>query len=272
MEKAVVADSISETLFINIPIKAGEGSRANGILHDPFSEELMDRLDYDFARFSIGGIAAAGVVIRTQYFDEETLAFFNRNQGKELVVVHVGAGLDTRYLRIGGPALPAAFYELDLPDVMDLRERMLPPMENERIVRASMFDTEWMDALATEHPNAYFLFVMEGVAFYFSEEKIRKFFCNLADRFRGEVFCDLISTWTIRRFYKKKAMEDMGAGFTFGIDDVREIENWHPRIRHAKSVRLAKRHPKRWGFLAGRVLSRVPSIKNSSMLTTYELG
>ena len=36
MEKVRITDSISETLFINIPMKAGEHTRPDGILKDPF--------------------------------------------------------------------------------------------------------------------------------------------------------------------------------------------------------------------------------------------
>ena len=272
MEKVDLADHVSETLLINIPVKAKEHARADGILNDPFSVELVDKLDYDFSKFDSSPMAATGVVVRTQYFDEETLAFINRNKGRQLVIVHVGAGLDTRYLRIDGSNQPAVFYELDLPDVMGLREKTLPPAENQHIIKASMFDTQWMEDLAADHPDSYFLFVMEGVVFYFSEERIRNFFCDLADRFHGEIFCDLINVWTRERLRKNAVMKNMEAEFVFGIDDEKEIETWHPDIRHLKTTYLVKRHPGRWGFWVGRIMSNIPVIKKSSKLTTYKLG
>lgn len=42
------------------------------------------------------------------------------------MVVNIGCGLDTRYQRIKEKK-NAVFYELDLPEVMALRERLLPP-------------------------------------------------------------------------------------------------------------------------------------------------
>lgn len=129
MEKVAITDNISETLFINIPMKAKENNRSQGILKDPFSEELISRLDYDFSKFDSAKMSSIGVVVRIQYFDEETTAFINRNQDKDLVIVDVGAGLDTRYLRINGVDLPAVFYQLDRPEVMERGKRCCLPRE-----------------------------------------------------------------------------------------------------------------------------------------------
>lgn len=219
MEKATITNHISETLFTNISMKARENGQPGGVLKDPFSTELMDKLDYDFSKFEGARLSRVGVVVRAQYFDEETKAFIRDNRDKNLIIVHLGAGLDTRYLRIDGAGLPAVFYELDLPAVMDLREQVLPPSHNERIIKASMFETGWMDELAAQKPDAFFLFVMEGVAFYFPEEKIKKLFCDLADRSFGKIFCDLVNVWMIKNAKKHEVMKKMDAKFVFGMDD-----------------------------------------------------
>ena len=270
MEKATITNDVSKTLFINIAMKAYEHERADGILKDQFSPELMGKLDYDFSRFASTGMPGIGVVVRAQYLDEETTAFIKRN--KNLVVVHVGAGLDTRFLRINGADRPAVFYELDLPEVMDLREKVLPPAGNERFIKSSMFETAWMDDLAAQHPDGCFLFVIEGVTFYFPEAKIRKLFSYLAERFCGEILCDLLSVWTSKNSKKQDAIKKMKAKFYFGIDDEKQTESWRPRIHHLKTTLLMKRHPARWGFLVGRIMANIPPFKNSSKLVTYGLG
>ena len=198
MEKVIVTDSISKTLFINIPAKAKENRLPAGILKDPFSEELITRLGYAFSKFDTPAMAAVGMVVRAQYFDAETLGFVRRNNDKDLVIVHVGAGLDTRFLRINGANQPAVFYELDLPDAITLREKVLPMADNEHGIKSSMLDTGWMDE--------------------------------------------------------------------------KQIETWTPGIKHVKTQYLMKRHPKRWRFMIGRIMSHIPAIKNSIKLVTYQLG
>ncbi len=272
MEQIHITDAISETLFINIPMKAAEHRRPDGVLNDPYSVELMEKLDYDFSKFDHASRSGVGVVVRASYFDEQTKDFLSRNNDREMVIVHVGAGLDTRFLRIDGAKHPATFYELDLPDVMDLREKVLPPAENENIIKASMLETEWMDDLKSKHPNAYFFFVIEGVIFYFPEKQVRQLFCNLADRFSGEILCDIISVWLSKRSKKNNILKDMKATFDFGINDERQIESWHPAIKHVKSVSTMRQHPKRFGFFIGQILSAIPLFKNSSKMVTYALN
>ncbi|WP_321529911.1 class I SAM-dependent methyltransferase [uncultured Desulfuromonas sp.] len=271
MEKVRITDSISETLFINIPMKAGEHARLDGILKDPFSAQLVKRLDYDFSRFASAPLSRIGVVVRARYFDEESMAFLNANKGKNLIVVHVGAGLDTRFLRIDGAGQPAVFYELDLPDVIDLREKVLPPLENEHLIRASMFETDWMDDLSARHPDGHFLFVIEGICMYFPEAKLRQFFRDLAQRFSGEILCDLLNVWMSKNSKKHDVLKKMEAEFAFGIDDEKRIEQWHPRLHYVKTALIMKQHPARWGFFISHFFANLPFIKKSSKMVTYRL-
>jgi methyltransferase (TIGR00027 family) len=272
MEKITIKGDVSETLFINIPMKAMESEHPKGILKDPHSVELMSQLDYDFSKFDSAKMSRIGVVVRTQYFDEEAEKFINRNRGANLVVVDVGVGLDTRYFRINGADQPVVFYELDLPEVMELREMVLPPSGNQRYIKSSMFETAWMDELAAKHPEALFLFLFEGVVMYFPEEKIRKMFSDLADRFYGEMICDLVNMWLCKNSKSHDALKKMEARFKFGINDETQIADWHPNIQHVKSTAPMKRHPQRWGFLVSRVLANIPFIKNTYKLATYRLG
>lgn len=267
-----IRDAVSETLLINIPMKAGESKRSDGILKDPFSVKLIESLDYDFSKFESAERSRKGVVIRARSFDDNTLEFIEQNKDRQLIIVHLGAGLDTRYLRINGKSSPAVFYELDLPEVIDLREKVLPEQENEFMIKASMFDTAWMDELIEKYPGGYFLFVMEGITFYFPEQKIKQLFCDLADRFSGEILCDLINVWLSRNSSKNDVMKNMEAEFVFGIDDELEIADWHSNIQHIKTEHLMKKYKKRWGFLIGQVLSHIPFLKNSSKIVMYRLG
>ena len=59
------------------------------------------------------------------------------------------------------------FYNLDLPEVIDLRQRILTEPVCVSLIKSSMFETTWMHELKEKHPNAQFLFVIEGVLMYF---------------------------------------------------------------------------------------------------------
>lgn len=52
-------------------------------------------------------------------------------------MVNVGCGLDTRYQRVGNDG-KAVFYELDLPEVIAIRRRLIPEPENDCYLSASV--------------------------------------------------------------------------------------------------------------------------------------
>lgn len=262
-----INNNISDTLFINIKMKALENELENGILKDEYSLKLYKELEYDFSKFPSHGLSRIGICVRARYFDDEVINFIKNNENP--VVVLVGAGLDTRYFRINGTNLNAVFYELDLDDVIKLRKVVLKD-EKVNYISSSMFETEWMDELETTHKNANFLFVVEGVLMYFDENLVREFFVNLASRFRGEILCDLLSIWASKNSSKHDIIKNMQAKFKFGIDNLSKIESWHQNIKYIKNISVMKAQPKRWGFFI-KILTLIPAFKNATRLVSFGL-
>lgn len=81
----------------------------------------------------------------------------------------VGCGLDARRQRLGRLAETAVFYELDIEEVIDVRRKLMPALENEQFIVSSTVETKWMDELVAKHPNGNFIFIIEGVLMYFGE-------------------------------------------------------------------------------------------------------
>ena len=49
--KPEIKDNIAETLFIPLLSRAHESHRKDAILKDPMACELVEKIDYDFAKF-----------------------------------------------------------------------------------------------------------------------------------------------------------------------------------------------------------------------------
>lgn len=98
------------------------------------------------------------------------------------VVVNVGCGLDTRFQRIGGGK--AVFYDMDLPEVIALRRELIPEQPGNAYIAASLLETGWMDDLLRRHPDAEFIFIVEGVLMYFYEKQVRSFLHARSKPFR----------------------------------------------------------------------------------------
>lgn len=182
-----INNTVSETLLIPLYMKYLAAQQPDPILYDETAMRLVPQLDYDFTKFDQAKGSIIGTAIRARYFDQCTADFICRHPNG--VVVILGCGLDGRCQRIGDVAQHSPFYQLDLPEVIALREHLLPPRSNETLLAASAFDTAWMDELRCQYPQSPFLFVIEGVLMYFPEATVRQLMVDLAQRFPKAKSC-----------------------------------------------------------------------------------
>jgi O-methyltransferase involved in polyketide biosynthesis len=67
-------------------------------------------------------------------------------------VVSLGAGLDTAMQRVGPPAT-VDWYSVDLPNVIVLRDEVLPASDRACSVAASLADDGWTDQIPSDRPT-----------------------------------------------------------------------------------------------------------------------
>ena len=167
------------------------------------------------------------------------------------------------------------FYQLDLEDVIQWRRAILPPQSNETLIAASAFDTEWMDELHARHPDAQFLFVIEGVLMYFSNEMVRTLFQNLAARFHGsEIAFDMCNSWTVKNSARHDAMKHVSARFESFCDNVREPEQWADNLHFISNRYIVGDFPAEWkriGFVSSLIMRLVRVIRESSRMLHYRI-
>jgi len=97
------------------------------------------------------------IVLRNRELDRHVQEFLARHE--DAVVVHIGCGLDARFERVDDGHVD--WSDLDLPEVIDLRRRLLGA-EGPRYhhLACSVLDTAWMDRVS-EHALRPFLFIAE---------------------------------------------------------------------------------------------------------------
>ena len=86
---------------------------------------------------------------RQQTIDNKIIRFLKENPQSN--VVFLGAGLETAYNRIGDTT--SNFYQVDLPNVIDLRKRVLGQADNETLISADMFTLDWIEEINTSLPT-----------------------------------------------------------------------------------------------------------------------
>ncbi|MBO2641172.1 class I SAM-dependent methyltransferase [Shewanella algae] len=264
-------DPIAQTLFIPLYMKSCQSKLKDAFFSDPWACALMEQFDYDFSSFDQSVLSSVGVAIRAGYFDRLTADIIAAAQS--CVVVNLGAGLDARFQRIQkliGNTMEdkAWFYNLDLPEVIALREQLLPADSCETCISASVFDGDWMDELNARHQSATFVFIAEGLLMYFDNCQVQQLLQELANRFPGcHILFDGISRWMRDNSDNHDSVKYAGAGFKLAFDSPREIEQWHGKLKVISVAHYADfKEWKRVGFFNYLLSKYIPKYFHSSFL------
>lgn len=230
---------VPETLLIPLYARAIETQRG-GICHDPLAVEIMQQLDYDFSKFADGHATALAIAIRTAILDEFTRAYIARYP--DAVIVNIAAGLDARFFRMDNGQI--RWYELDLPESIDMRRRFFEESDRYTSIARSALDFTWLDEIE-RRPHT--LFIIEGLLMYFDEGEVQGLIRTLAENFPGaEMLLEVLGRSQSQRTGRSDMVSKTGAQFKWGIRITADIADWHPRLHYVTDVSLYERHEDRW--------------------------
>jgi O-methyltransferase involved in polyketide biosynthesis len=211
-----------ETLLIPLYTKAQPG---NPLFFDPKAQDILNQVDYDFSRLRVPYKTVIPVCQRAKKLDAVTREFLVGHPGG--AVLHLGCGLDDRFWRVDDGKVE--WYELDMPPVIELRQRFYPSSDRYHLIASSVTDLEWVRVvMATDRPV---LVVAEGLLMYLGEADVRRLLLRLQETFPGcRLVADVFSRMTARSATRHPSLKQTGASIGWGIDDPHEIETWSPGI------------------------------------------
>lgn len=245
---------VSETLLIPLWAKATETSCPNGIIKDPKSLELMKSIDYDFSKLKNAKYSQLGISIRTKLLDEYINNFIKSSSNP--IIINIGSGLDTRYLRIKNK--PSTWYELDLPEVIELKKTVFSPHEFDVLIGKSIFDFSWLNDISFE--NHEILCVAEGLFMYFSESEIKDIIENMKKKFnKFEMIIESVSNFMVKNSHSHDGLKEFNASFKWGISHPKSIEKITPIIHFKKADNYFDYYPEKWGSLG--IFSKLPFLR-----------
>jgi O-methyltransferase involved in polyketide biosynthesis len=173
--------SVQETLLIALWCRATENEKEKPCLLDPKASEIVHQLDYDFSGVE-RALAEYTVLISNitcRYCDDAIKRFIADHP--QATVVNIGAGLDTTFYRVDNGLL--RWYDLDFPDVIDLRKRLMPETDHSKCIAKSVFDFSWFEDIVAPQ-DGLFMFA-RGVLCYLDAADLKRLFPALAVRFPG---------------------------------------------------------------------------------------
>jgi O-methyltransferase involved in polyketide biosynthesis len=231
---------VEQTAFLTMYARALDSRWPRPILGDTLADEVVGKIDYDFAGLGVQTSVVCQSALRAKMLDDRVREFTKEHP--DAVVVDLGAGLDSGVYRVGPPPT-VDWYSVDLPAVTSLREKVLPESPQSHSVPVSLADEHWTDAIPADRPT---MLVADGLLAFLSEDVVVGLFRRITDYFEsGEVaFNDYGRIgWVSRvaiKLYPQKMYKDLGSQFGYaGFKDAHHPETWTPRLKLVEEASLA---------------------------------
>lgn len=244
---------VPETMLQTIYARAKE-SKGRGAIFDKKAEEIVSRLDYDFSLADKDTAMHSGVIARTIVLDRLTTAWLAAHPGG--VVVNIACGLDTRCYRMKGYA---HWYNLDLPETMAVRAKLLPESSLISQIAMSAMDN-WGDEI--KEKTVPVLVIIEGLTMYLSEADVQRIFAVISGRFqKATVFVEIMNPMIVKQF-KEKSIDASNAKFVWGVKNGAALAKLMPdfqfREEHSLTEGMAAFVP------IYKLLDKLPFVRNIS--------
>ena len=233
MKYHIENNTVQETLVIPLFGRLICSERFPELFSDPEAKRICDSLDYDFAEKrkkmeSPAGLFGALEVAQRQYDLRCEVEDYLMNHPKA-AVVNLGCGLDDTFSKVDNGQCQG--YNIDLPDVIRVRDELLSAGDREKNVACDLNDFAWMDNIDAADGAVFFA---AGVFYYFKTEDVRRLFAAMAERFPGAVLafdsCNERGAKLMRKTWLKEAgITDVSAFFS--LEDEAELREMIERFR-----------------------------------------
>jgi O-methyltransferase involved in polyketide biosynthesis len=224
-------NTVQETLIIPLYGRKVCADHYPDMLNDEEAKRICDMLDYDFSEKGklmetkaglFGALEAA-----QRYYDLGFEVEDYLKKHPEAAVVNLGCGFDTTFKRVDNGRCRG--YNLDLPDVIEIRNELLPAGEREQNIACDLNDFSWFDKIEFDESKGA-VFYAAGVFYYFETEQLKTLFDAMAKHFKGGrlVFdsCNKIGAKMMTKTWLREVgITDVSAYFSTS-DAAKELSLW----------------------------------------------
>ncbi|MBR1780407.1 MAG: class I SAM-dependent methyltransferase [Oscillospiraceae bacterium] len=228
MKYHIEQNTVQETLIIPLYARKICSDHFPELFSDPEAERICGELDYDFAskrgkmESPVGLFGALEVAQRQYDLMCEVRDYLRAHPAS--AVVNLGCGLDDTFRKVDNGTCRG--YNIDMPDVIRIRDELLPAGEREENLACDLNDPAWMDRIDASDGAVFFA---SGLFYYFRTEDVKALLRAMAGRFPGAVLafdaCNRRGAKMMTRTWLKEAgITDVGAYFS--LEDERALLAW----------------------------------------------
>lgn len=253
MSEKITLSGVPETMLQTVYARAKE-TKTRGAITDNKAVEIIDRLDYDFSMADKDAAMHSGVIARTIVLDKLVKTYLAGHGGA--VVVNIACGLDTRCYRMSDYS---HWYNLDLPETIAVREKLLPESRKISQIAMSAMD-DWGGEIKGTSTDV--LVIIEGLTMYLLESDVKRIFDVIAARFdRATVLVETMNPMVVKRF-KEKSIEASKAKFSWGVKNGAALAALLPDFRFVEEHSLCEGMAEFVSIY--KLLGKIPAISNIS--------
>jgi len=227
---------VERTAFVTQYARALDSRCPRPILGDTLADEIVAKIDYDFPALGVPSSAMYQTALRAKMLDDRARSFISEHP--DAVVVDLGAGLDTGMLRVNPPAT-VDWYNVDLPNVIALRDELVPSDDRAHSVAASLADDGWTDSIPSGRPTTL---IADGLLAFLPEPVVVNLFRRIPQYFQSGQLAinDYGRVGQPSLLAMKVTFSAVGTQWAYrGFKDAHMPEGWTPRLTLVEETSLA---------------------------------
>lgn len=216
---------VEQTMLLPFWGRYSESVKPNGLMKDDMCIKIVEENGFDFSGITRQHhqISRLAWITRAWTTDIELKRLVENEP--EATVVCLGCGLDTAFYRCGHSSLN--WYDIDLPNVMALRERLIPPHPRCRAIAGSILDETTFQRIDVK---GRLVFMLQSVLCYFEKNDVKRVFSHMAQLGKSSVIFDYYSQKGIDISNLIVLKNMPGAKMIWHADAQEEIRSLHPRL------------------------------------------
>lgn len=234
MKYKIKKNTVQETLIIPLYSRKLCAELYPNLYRDDTAVRLLDNIDYDFSeaekksRGFMQRFGALEVAMRQNDIAWEVRDYL-KNHPKS-AVVNLGCGLDNTGRNCDNGS--CKIYNLDFPDVIAVRNELLPAGGREENIPCNLNDVTWIDKIDVSNGAVFFA---SGVFYYFLKEQVKATVQAMADACPCCVLVfDAANQAAVKMIAKTwlKSAKIRDVGAYFAISDAKsELSPWDNRLQ-----------------------------------------
>ena len=234
MKYKIEKNTVQETLILPLYSRKLCSELYPNLYRDETAVRLIDEIDYDFSqaeknsRSLMQRFGALEVAMRQCDLAWEVREYLKTHPNA--AVVNLGCGLDNTGRACDNGS--CKIYNLDFPDVITVRNELLPAGEREQDVPCNLNDKAWFSQIDASGGAVFFA---SGVFYYFLIEQVKALVQGMASAFPGSILVfDAANKTAVKMiaktWLKSAKIQDVGA--YFAVSDAKsELSPWDSRLQ-----------------------------------------